>query len=104
MEFEGWVCLLLLRGLQRAGFFAAAGQAHSLEQLRAAVSADYSRFMAEACSILVSAGSATEYGSHASPENMQKMQGAGLIKYAAARGSLAYGGTWATRRSCCTLF
>lgn len=56
MEFESWVVLLLLDGLQRAGFFAAAGQAHSLEQLRATVSTDYARFMAEAVNILVDAG------------------------------------------------
>ena len=56
MEFEEWVCLLLLDALQRAGFFVAAGQAHSLADMRAAVSADYSRFIAEAVNILVSAG------------------------------------------------
>ena len=56
MEFEGWVVLLLLDGLQRAGFFAAAGRAHSLEQLRGATAEGHVRFMAEAVNILVDAG------------------------------------------------
>ena len=56
MEFEEWVCLLLLDALQRAGFFTAAGQQHSLADMRAAIGVDYSRFIAEAVDILVSAG------------------------------------------------
>ena len=56
MAFEEWVCLLLLDALQRAGFFRAARQLHALADMRAAVSEDYSRFIAEAVDILVCAG------------------------------------------------
>jgi len=51
-DFERWVCLLLLDGLQRAGFFRAPGDSHTLEGIRGGVAADYARFVAEALAIL----------------------------------------------------
>lgn len=56
MEFEGWVGLLLLDTVQRAGFFRAAGQRQSLADIRASIPAEFSRFAAEAMDLLINFG------------------------------------------------
>ena len=51
-DFERWVCLLLLDGMQRAGLFRTLTEAHTLDSLRGRVASDYARFIAEALAIL----------------------------------------------------
>lgn len=55
-DFERWICFLLLDGLQRAGFFRAPGDSHTLEGIKGSVAADYARFVAEALAILQKQG------------------------------------------------
>ena len=51
-QFEHWVCLLLLDGMQRAGTFGSSTESHTLDGLRSRVAPEYARFVAEAIVIL----------------------------------------------------